>query len=330
MNRYNRHKVLPEIGERGQKKIEEARVAVLGLGSLGSAIADSLARTGVGYIRVVDRDYVEISNLNHQILFDEESIDKPKVEAGAERLENINSSVEIDPVAENISASNIEQLIEEIDIVLDATDNMKTRYIINDACVKNNIRWIFTSVLQTYGMNLNIIPNKGPCLRCLMPEKPERGSMETTETAGVLFTLPRIMGNISATEAVKYITGNEQRKEMLTIDLWKNDYELIKVNKRENCKTCGEKDFEFLSKEKVEQVEIHGENSVQISPEKKLELNLQGIKDRFKNSEIKGKSMLRIQLENYELNLFKDGKLIVDGTDDPKKAKSLYSRYIGD
>ncbi|MFW6176386.1 MAG: HesA/MoeB/ThiF family protein, partial [Thermoplasmatota archaeon] len=276
MNRYNRHKVLPEIGEEGQKKIEEARVAVLGLGSLGSAIADSLARTGVGYIRVVDRDYVEISNLNHQILFDEESIDKPKVEAGAERLENINSSVEIDPVAENISASNIEQLIEEIDIVLDATDNMKTRYIINDACVKNNIRWIFTSVLQTYGMNLNIIPNKGPCLRCLMPKKPERASMETTETAGVLFTLPRIMGNIAATEAVKHITGNEQRKEMLTIDLWKNDYELIKVNKRENCKTCGEKDFEFLSKENDEQIEIQSENSVQISPGKKLDLNLSG------------------------------------------------------
>lgn len=330
MGRYNRHTVLPEIGEKGQEKIKNARVAVLGLGSLGSAIADSLVRTGIGFIRVVDRDYVEISNLNHQILFDENSLDKPKVEAGAERLKEINSEVKIDPIAENIGPNNIKELIEDVDIVLDATDNMKTRYIINDACIKNNKRWIFTSVLKTYGMNLNIIPDEGPCLRCLMPEKPERGSMKTTETAGVLFTLPRIMGNIAATEAVKHITRNEPRKEMLTIDLWKDDYDMIKVNKRKNCKTCGEKDFEFLSKIEEEQIEINGENLVQISPRKKLELNLEDIKDRFEKSEMKGKSMLKIQLDNYELNLFKDGRLIVTGTDDPKKAKSLYSRYIGD
>ncbi len=330
MGRYDRHKALPEIGEKGQKKIENARIAVMGLGSLGSAIADSLTRAGVGFIRIVDRDYVEISNLNHQILYDENNLDEPKVEAGTERLANINSEVMIDPVAEHINANNIEQLIEDVDIVLDATDNMKTRYIINDACVKNNKKWIFTSVLQTYGMNLNIIPDEGPCLRCLMPEKPERGSLKTTETAGVLFTLPRIMGNIAATEAVKHITGSEPRKEMLTIDLWQNDYDLVRVNKRENCRTCGKKDFEFLFKEKDVDVEIHGDNSVQITPAEKLELDLNKIKERFDKTEMKGKSMLRIHLENHELNLFKDGRLIVDGTDDPKKAKSLYSRYIGD
>lgn len=330
MDRYKRHTVLPEIGEKGQEKIENARVAVMGLGSLGSAIADSLVRTGVGFIRVVDRDYVEISNLNHQILYDENSIDRPKVEAGSERLEEINSDVEIEPVAEHIGPNNVEELIEDVDIVLDATDNMKTRYIINDACVKNNKRWIFTSVLGTYGMNLNIIPEEGPCLRCLMPEKPERGSMKTTETAGVLFTLPRILGDIAATEAVKHITGSEPRKEMLTVDLWKNDYDMVIVNKRENCKTCGKKDFEFLSKEKDVRVEVQGNNSVQISPEKKLDLDLEDIKDRFEKSEMKGTSMLKIFLDDYDLNLFKDGRLIVNGTDDPKKAKSLYSRYIGD
>ncbi|MFW6196763.1 MAG: HesA/MoeB/ThiF family protein [Thermoplasmatota archaeon] len=329
MGRYNRHIVLPEIGKDGQDKIENARVAVLGLGSLGSAIADSLVRTGIGFIRVVDRDYVEISNLNHQILYDENSLDRPKVEIGAERLEEINSNVKIESVAEHMGPNNIEKLIEDVDIALDATDNMKTRYIINDACVKNKTRWIFTSVLQTYGMNLNIIPDEGPCLRCLMPEKPERGSMETTETAGVLFTLPRIMGNIAATEAVKHITASQPRKEMLTIDLWQNDYDMIRINKRENCKTCGEKDFEFLVKEADVDINKQGDNSIQITPAERLELNLKDIKGIFEKSEMKGESMLRIYIDDYELNLFKDGRLIVDGTDDPKKAKSLYSRYIG-
>ncbi len=330
MERYNRHKILPEIGEEGQKKIEEARIAVLGLGSLGSAIADSLARTGVGFLRVVDRDYVEMSNLNHQILFDEDSIDKPKVEAGSKRLNEINSNVEVDPVSVNIDSNNIEKYIGDVDLVMDATDNMKTRYIINDACVKNGKKWIFTSVLGTYGMNLNIIPNKGPCLRCLMPDKPDKGSLKTTETAGVLFTLPRIMGNIASTEAIKHIIGGNPRKEMLTIDLWHDDFELVTVRRRKECTTCGQKNFEFLSKKKNIDVEIQGENSIQISPAEKSKLDLQNIQNRFKKAEIKGESMLRIHLDEYDLNLFEDGRLIIEGTDDPKKAKALYSRYIGD
>lgn len=329
MDRYNRHTVLPEIGDEGQKKIKNAKIVVLGLGSLGSAIADSLVRTGIGHIRVVDRDYVEISNLNHQILYDEDSLGKPKVEAGAERLEKINSEGKIEPIAVNISSSNIEDLIEDADVVLDATDNMKTRYIINDACVKNNKRWIFTSVLGTYGMSLDIIPGKGPCLRCLMPEKPESGSLETCETAGVLFTLPRIMGNIAATEAVKLIIGSDHRTEMLTLDLWQNDFELVKVNKRSNCVTCSDKNFEFLEQVEDMTTEVCGKNAVQISPPEKTKIDLKEIKNRFDDAEMKGKSMLRIYLDKYELNLFKDGRLIVEGTDDSKKAKALYSRYIG-
>ncbi len=330
MGRYARHLVLPEIGEEGHSKIRGGEVAVFGLGALGSTIADSLARTGVGKLKVIDRDFVEMSNLNHQVLYDEGDIGKPKAEAAKERILEINSEVEVEAKAVNIGPDNIESLIEGVDIVLDGTDNMEVRYITNDVCVKLGIPWIYTAVLATYGMTKNIMPEKNACLRCFYPEKPSPGSMETCESAGVLFTLPRVMGNIAATEGVKYLMDKPWREELLTFDIWDYDFELTEVNRRESsCETCGERNFEFLETEEDTITELCGRDSVQVTPAKREDVDLQRLKDRYENSERMGEQMVRISVEDHTINIFSDGRAIIEGTENPKKAQSLYSRYIG-
>ncbi|MBS3816327.1 MAG: ThiF family adenylyltransferase [Candidatus Thermoplasmatota archaeon] len=329
MERYARQLVLPEIGEEGQSKIIEGSVAVFGLGALGSTISEALARTGVGKLRLVDRDFVEVSNLNHQILYSEKDIGMPKAEAAVDRIKKINSDVETEGEVVDINPNNIEKLIEDVDMVLDGTDNMEVRYIINDACVKYEVPWIYTAVLGTYGMSLNLIPEKTPCLRCIIPEKPSAGEMETCETAGVLSTLPRIMANIAATEAIKFLTGISMRKELLTVDIWNSDFELTDVERREGCRTCADRDFEFLQSEGAMTTELCGRGAVQINPGEKVELDLTTLEERFESSELKGENLIKVYLEDYTLNIFKDGRGIIEGTEDSKKAKSLYSRYIG-
>ncbi len=331
MSRYSRHLVLPEIGEEGQERLRNSSVAVLGLGSLGSAMAESLTRTGIGKIRIVDRDYVEISNLNHQILYDESDIGRPKADAANHRLKEINSDVDIEKKVKDIGPQNIEGLIEDVDIVLDATDNMKTRYIINDACVKKNVPWIYTAVLGTYGMSLNV-HEEGPCLKCMLAERPKPGTLETCETAGVLFTLPRTMGNLAATEAVKFLTGDEMREGLLTFDIWKSQYDPIKAAKREDCECCVKRNFTHLSAPEDSTTELCGKNAVQVSPAEEFELDLNKVASRFDEEDIEmtSESMLTVDLEDHILRIFRDGRAMIEGTEDPKRAKSIYSRYIGE
>ncbi len=328
-NRYARHVVLPEVGEEGQSKLNERSVAVFGLGALGSSITDALTRTGVGELKLVDRDFVEISNLNHQILYDEDDLGKPKAEVAAERVKEINSDVDVKGHVLDIDPNNAEELVKNVDLVMDGADNMELRYLVNDACVKKEIPWIYTAVLATYGMTMNVFPGEGPCLRCLIPEKPPRGSMETCESAGILFTLPRIMGNLASTEAAKFLMGKDTREELLTFDIWDHDLELTKVDRREDCETCVNGDFEFLETEEDTITELCGRGSVQITPSKKTELDLDKLEKRFDHAERKGESLLKIYVGEYTLNTFKDGRAIIDGTEEPKKARSLYSRYIG-
>ncbi|MBS3781840.1 MAG: ThiF family adenylyltransferase [Candidatus Thermoplasmatota archaeon] len=330
MERYARHLVLPEIGQEGQTNIEKGTVAVFGLGALGSTITDALTRAGVGELKLIDRDFVELSNLNHQILFDEDDLGKTKAEVAEERVREINSKVHVEGKVTNIDSSNIEELISDVDLVMDGTDNLEVRYLTNDACVKHRIPWIYTAVLATYGMTKNIIPDENACLRCFFPEKPSAGSLETCETAGVLFTLPRIMGNIAATEAIKYLTGTEMRKGLLTFDVWDHDFEVTQVEKREEkCKACGERDFQFLKSEDETITELCGRNSVQITPAEEENIDLEELAGRSNDAKKMGDRMVKISTGDYQLNVFADGRAIIKGTEDPKKAKSLYSQYVG-
>ncbi len=330
MERYARHLVLPEIGEEGQEKIRKGTIAVFGLGALGSPITDALARTGVGELKLIDRDFVELSNLNHQILFDESDVGKPKAEVAEKRVREINSEIQVEGKVTNIDTKNVEELIKEVDLVMDGTDNLEVRYLTNDACVKQGVPWIYTAVLATYGMTKNIIPGENACLRCFFHEKPPAGSMETCETAGVLFTLPRIMGNIAATEAIKYLMGKQMRKGLLTFDVWSSDFEITQIErKEEKCKACGQRDFQFLTKEEGTVTELCGRNSVQITPAGEENIDLKKLVKRFDNAKKMGDKMVKIPTGEFELNVFGDGRAIIEGTEDPKKAKSLYSQYVG-
>lgn len=328
MTRYSRQTVLPEIGDEGQKRLSESRVAIIGLGGLGSVMAEGLARAGVGYLRVVDRDVLELSNLQRQALYGEGDIGKAKAELVKEKIGRINSEVSVGSHVVEVGSKNIEKLIDGADIVLDATDNMKTRFILNDACVKHGIPWIYTSILGTYGMTMDVVPGKGPCLRCLLVKMPEPGSMETCAPAGVLFSLPRIMANIAATEAVKYLIGADTRNTLLTIDIWKNDYEQIQVTQREDCGCCAKKDFEYLQKEDDLTTSMCGREAVQVTPEERVEVDLDKFVKKY-GGKMVGRSLAKFEMDAYTLTLFKDGRLIVEGTEDPKKAISIYSEYIG-
>lgn len=321
--------MLKEVGEEGQKRLGQGHVVIIGLGGLGSVMADALVRCGVGNATLIDRDFVELSNLQRQTVYSEDDIGKPKAEVMFKWLKNVNSEIELETLVTDINRNNIEDTIKEADIVMDCTDNMKARYIINDACVKRGIPWIYTAILGTYGMTMNIIPSEGPCLRCLLPKKPKAGSLETCATAGVLFSIPRVMANIAATEAVKILLKAEIRREMLTVDLWKNEYELTLVSRNSDCPCCGKHEFTYLEGEDDLAVELCGRNSVQVSPGEEIILDLGAIADRYPRSRLMGDSMLKIPLEEHELNLFKDGRLIVKGTDDINKAKALYSEYVG-
>lgn len=329
MSRYSRHTVLSEIGEEGQKKLSESTVAIVGLGGLGSIMADALVRCGVGKVKIVDRDFVEISNLQRQTLYDEDDIGVPKTEVAEKRLKNINSEIEIISKSANIGPGNIEEYIRGTDIVLDGTDNLKTRYVINDACVKHDIPWIYSAVLRTYGMTMNIIPGETPCLRCMIPDKADEGTLETCATAGILFSLPRTMANIASTEAVKYLVRSGMRKGLLTVDLWRDEYEITEVQRNEDCTCCGNGVYDFLNMDEDEYTELCGTETVQVLPKGDIEIDLDKIISRYERAEKIGESMIKIPLEKYELNLFKDGRMIVKGTKDVDKAESLYSEYVG-
>lgn len=246
MNRYSRHTVLPEIGDEGQKKLGEGTIAIVGIGGLGSMMADALVRCGVGMVKMADDDIVEDSNLQRQTLYDETDIGSPKAQVARSKLKKINSEVDIISKENRIGSDNIEGFMEGADIVLDGTDNLETRYIINDACVKHDTPWVYTAVLQTYGMSMSIIPGVTPCLRCIIPNKAEEGTYETGAEAGILFSIPRTMANIAATEAVKYLVEGEMRQGLLTIDLWSDEYQVTDIKRNQECVTCGNKIFDFL------------------------------------------------------------------------------------
>ncbi len=298
MKRYARHLVLPEIGEENQSKLADSSVAIFGLGALGSTMADALARAGVGNLKLVDRDFVELSNLNHQILYGESDIGLPKAEAAEERIKEINSEVRVDSKVLHISPDNVEALVDDVDLVLDGTDNMEVRYVINDACVKKYVPWIYTAVLGTYGMTLNIIPEETPCLRCLVPEKPSTGSMATCESAGVLFSLPRMMANIAATEAVKFLIEVRFRKDLLTLGLWNFRVERTDIERRGGCESCVKGRFEFLEIEDDMTTELCGKDAVQVTPSGEVDLDLDKLEKRFEEVERRGRNLLQIHVES--------------------------------
>lgn len=332
VNRYSRHILLGEIGQSGQKRLGNSACAVVGCGALGSTIADHLSRAGVGKLRIIDRDIVELDNLQRQILFDEKDVGEPKAQVAKEKLNRVNSEIEIESHVKDLNPSNAESLLKDMDIVLDGTDNMEARYLVNDVCVRNDIPWIYGGAVSTYGMTMNIIPKKTACLVCAFPYMPRAGSLPTCDTVGVLNTVPGIIASIQATEALKILLKDEYRTELVVYDVWNSDFKQIKIKRNVSCECCVDFNFQYLSSKKMENTTILcGRNSVQIIPAVKGDIDLDDLSSRLKKvGDVKLSSVhLNFETDDVQITVFRDGRAIVKGTDSETQAKSIYSKYIG-
>jgi len=335
MERYSRQIIMERIGQSGQEKLLRSRALVVGCGALGTVIANNLVRAGIGYMRIVDRDYVELDNLQRQMLFDEDDVEKgmPKAFAAVDKLHRINSSVEIEAEVKDVNRKNIEELIEDVDIVLDATDNFETRLLINDACFKHNIPWIYGAAISSYGMTMNIIPKVTACFRCMVSSMPAPGSLDTCDTVGVLNATTSIIASLQSNEAIKVLIGDkDSNRELLAIDLMNNSFDKIAVKKREDCPLCRDGVFEYLDKEgPIESVKLCGRDMIQITPQREMEISLEELKeklDRVGDASYLG-FLLKFRVDKYELVIYPDGRAFVKGVSDTETARSLYAKYIG-
>ena len=335
-DRYSRQVILPNIGEKGQKILLKSKIAIIGCGALGTVVANNLVRAGVGKISIIDRDFVELNNLQRQILFDEDDIGIPKAVAAAKKLKRVNSDVEIEAMIKDLNHTNDEKIMSGVDLVLDGTDNMQTRFLINDVCVKSKIPWIYTAAVGTYGMMMTIVPGRTPCFRCFLPDVPEPGSLPTCDTAGVLNTIPVIIASIESTEAIKILlkenmTTNAE-SDLIFYDVWSNTFEKIAVIRDKRCRCCVEHKFDFLNAAKKEIItSLCGRNAIQITPAKSADISFKSLAERLKRSgEVRFNNFILVFKErDKEISLFKDGRAIIKGTDDEKVARSLYTRFVG-
>jgi len=336
-NRYSRQTLFVEIGRDGQKKLSSSSVLLVGCGALGASHAETLARAGVGKLKIVDRDFVEFSNLQRQSLFSEDDAQErlPKAIAAKNRLLKVNSEIEVEATVADVNHSNIEVLIKDCNIVLDGTDNFQTRYLINDACVKHNKTWIYGAAVSSYGVTMTIIPQVTPCLRCIFEEIPGVGSSPTCDTAGVIQPIISIVSAVQTTEALKILVGKTEslHQSLMQFDVWQNDWRKIKLGApNADCKTCGQRNFEFLEAKNVEfSAVLCGRDAVQISPLITADLDLQALAQRLKTlGEVKqNEYLVRLKYDIFELTVFRDARAIIRGTDDVSAARSIYARLIG-
>ena len=335
--RYKRQITFEGIGEEGQKKLGDSRVCVIGAGALGSVIANNLCRAGVGFIRVIDRDVVEEVNLHRQILFTEHDAKEglPKATAVCSHLEQINSKIEIEAIVADVNSSNVEKFITDVDLVLDGTDNFETRLVINEACHKNGVKWIYGGVLTSGGATMNFLMGEDdPCFRCFMPEPPAPGSYETCSTVGVLNSITGIIASYETSEAIKILVGAEENicHEFLAIDSWDNSADYMVVEKVEDCPVCVMRNYELLNTPVGSySTSLCGHNAWQIVPEGDNKLDLSVIGENLKKAgEVKlTKFALSFTDGKVDFKLFPDGRAIINNVENATSARSVYAEYVG-
>lgn len=336
LDRYSRQTLFGPIGKEGQERLRTATVTIIGCGALGTVLANNLCRAGVGHLTIADRDYIELNNLQRQILFDEEDIARrlPKAIAAAEKLRRINSDTLIEPLVEDINADGIEVLVQESDLVLDATDNFETRYLLNDVCIKYGRPWIYSGVIASYGVTMNIVPGDTPCLRCVFPDMPLPGTTPTCDTAGVLNGIVGVITGVASTEALKLLLHSEKiSRALFSMDVWENTSERIELPRQPDCPACGQHDYEFLDAlSGSSSTSLCGRNAIQVRPaQRSIKLNLPDLAERLRPvGEVSYNDfLLRFNVDSYELTVFPDARAIIKGTDDQQVARSVYTRYIG-
>mgnify|MGYP000364081694 CR=1 FL=1 len=332
-SRYSRQIRFDGIGAAGQVRISEARVAIVGCGALGSVQAELLARAGIGYLRLIDRDYVEESNLQRQFLYDEADAAEamPKAAAAQRRLARVNSTIAIDPQVADLTPANIDDLFEDIDLIVDGSDNFETRYLINDWAVREAKPWIYGAAVGSYGITFPVLPRSG-CFACIYPEPPQ-GAQPTCETAGVLGSVTATIASLQCASVLKILVGDRPARVMTTIDLWKGETRQIRLPSVADpaCPACGpDREFRYLDGKHRAPISLCGRDAVQIH-ERRRPVDLVELAARLSTAgDVRANEFaLRFSAPPYQLTIFADGRAIVKGTTDPGIARSLYSRYIG-
>jgi len=332
--RYSRQILFRGVGAEGQKRLAAARVVVVGCGATGSAVASLLARAGVGTIRIVDRDYVEPSNLQRQTLFDESDAREslPKAVAAAKRIAAFNSQVVVEPQVADLTPANADLLLAGAELILDGTDNFETRYLVNDYALKHGVPWIYAAAVGSYGITLNVLPGETACLACVFPDSPQ-GTFETCETAGILNPAVNLVASIEAAEALKILVGarDQVRRTLLSYDVWTNERAEIQAGApHAGCRVCDAHDFVHLRGEGRPHITLCGRNSVQIH-ERHRPVDFAEMDARLKaHGTVRHNDfVLKFWREPYEMTLFPDGRAIIKGTTDTGVARSLYARFVG-
>jgi molybdopterin/thiamine biosynthesis adenylyltransferase len=336
-DRYSRQVLFQEIGKAGQERLLCSRALIIGCGALGSAQAESLARAGVGTLRIVDRDFVEFSNLQRQTMFTEADAANrlPKAIAAANHIREVNSDINVEPEILDVNHSNVERLIQDCNVVIDGTDNFATRYLINDACVKHGVNWIYGAAVGSYGATMTIRPQVTPCLRCVFPETPAAATAPTCDTAGVIMPIINIVAAVQVSEALKLLTGNENdlHGSLMQFDVWRNQWRSISVGSpAEDCAACALSKFESLQPESAEFAAVLcGRHAVQVSPARPIRVDLNQLSERLASAgEVKGNDyLLRFRTGEFEMTIFQDARSIIRGTDDISTARSLYAKFVG-
>ncbi len=334
--RYEKQINYEKIGRIGQERLQQSKVLIVGCGALGTVVANNLVRMGIGHIRIVDRDFVELTNLHRQILFDEEDVanSMPKAKAAEGKLQKINSEITIEGMVKEVNSRTIEDFIKGMDLIVDCTDNFKTRFLINDAAFKYNLPWIYGGALGTSGMVKVFIPEeKSGCLQCMIPKPPDSGALPTCDTAGVVNTLTGVVANLESNEALKYFLGfiEEVEKDLVFMDLWDNTFKKIPQRKNEDCPCCVKETYRYLENKRPEATYICGQNSIQINLGQD-NMNLAEIQQRLESKNIQTRRnpyLLSFEAEDVEIKIFKDGRAILKNAKNEDVAKSIYAKYIG-
>ena len=332
--KYSRQVLFRGIGRAGQEKLLSSRVAIVGCGALGSYQAAALVRAGVGELRIIDRDYVEESNLQRQSLFEENDAAEslPKAIAAETRLKRANSQVCVRGIVADLTSSNAASLLAGVDMLLDGTDNFETRYLLNDWSVQQATPWIYGAAVGSYGITMTVIPGKTPCLGCVFPEQPS-GVYPTCDTEGILNSAASAVASIQVTEALKLLVGDgaSLHGKLLSFDVWENRFHALEPGPASaSCRTCGRREFTYLTANGSRPVKLCGRNSVQIH-ERKVPLDFAALESKLKQCGTvrANRFVMKFLVDSYEMTIFSDGRAIIKGTENTRVAQELYARYIG-
>jgi adenylyltransferase/sulfurtransferase len=339
LDRYARQWRYAPLGREGQERLARSRVLICGCGALGSVIANTLARAGVGHLRIVDRDFLELNNLQRQVLFDEQDVAQglPKAIAAANKIQQINSEIEIEPMVVDIDHRNILNLADSMDIVLDGTDNFETRMLLNDAALRLSKPWIFGGCIGAEGQTMTIIPGETACLRCVLRQPPPPGETPTCDTAGILGSIVNVVASIQSIEAIKILSGHTEKIQqgLMVVDLWDNRIRQVgtrAIRSANDCPACAGGESLWLDGQRGSQSAILcGRNAVQLRTLEKENLDLAQLAEKLKGrgEVVSNKFLVRLSVEDFEFTLFPDGRAIVGGTDDIAKARAAFARFVG-